>query len=83
MLDGRVLGASQVDYKPFGKPPLLLDETYFPEGRWVVSTQSTHYRNFRTVTALFGAEKCAKGLEKRSRKSDLTMFHGFAARVRV
>ena len=25
----------------------------------------------RFVTALFGAEKCAKGLEKRSRKSDL------------
>ena len=22
MLDGRVLGASQVEYKPFGKPPL-------------------------------------------------------------
>ena len=22
MLDGRVLGASQVEYKPFGRPPL-------------------------------------------------------------
>ena len=22
MLDGRVLGASQVEYRPFGKPPL-------------------------------------------------------------
>ena len=25
MLDGRVLGASQVEYKPFGKPPLQRD----------------------------------------------------------
>ena len=25
MLDGRVLGASQVEYKPFGKPPLKRD----------------------------------------------------------
>ena len=51
MLDGRVLEASQVEYKPFGKPPLQReDETYFldPEGRWVVSTQSTRYRNSRT-----------------------------------
>ena len=29
MLDGRVLGASQVEYKPFGKPPLKRE----PEGR--------------------------------------------------
>ena len=33
MLDGRVLGASQVEYKPFGKRPLR---------------ESTHYRNSRT-----------------------------------
>ena len=26
MLDGRVLGASQVEYKPFGKPPLKREE---------------------------------------------------------
>ena len=27
MLDGRVLGASQVEYKPFGKPPLKREES--------------------------------------------------------
>ena len=27
MLDGRVLGASQVEYKPFGKPPLKERDT--------------------------------------------------------
>ena len=27
MLDGRVLGASQVEYKPFGKPPLKREST--------------------------------------------------------
>ena len=27
MLDGRVLGASQGEYKPFGKPPLKKKET--------------------------------------------------------
>ena len=26
MLDGRVLGASQVEYKPFGKPPLKREQ---------------------------------------------------------
>ena len=26
MLDGRVLGASQVEYKPFGKPPLKRED---------------------------------------------------------
>ena len=26
MLDGRVLGAFQVEYKPFGKPPLKREE---------------------------------------------------------
>ena len=28
MLDGRVLGASQVEYKPFGKPPLKREASY-------------------------------------------------------
>ena len=28
MLDGRVLGASQVEYKPFGKPPLKKKGTH-------------------------------------------------------
>ena len=26
MLDGRVLGASRVEYKPFGKPPLKRED---------------------------------------------------------
>ena len=30
MLDGRVLGASQVEYKPFGKPPLKREGTRRP-----------------------------------------------------
>ena len=29
MLDGRVLGASQVEYKPFGKPPLQREKSVF------------------------------------------------------
>ena len=35
---------------PGGPILQLSDETYFldPEGHWVVSTQSTHYRNSRT-----------------------------------
>ena len=35
---------------PAGPILQLSDETYYldPEGRWVVSTQSTHYRNSRT-----------------------------------
>ena len=35
---------------PAGPTLQLSDETYYldPEGRWVVSTQSTHYRNSRT-----------------------------------
>ena len=35
---------------PAGPILQLSDETYYldPEGRWVVSTQSTHYRNLRT-----------------------------------
>ena len=42
MLDGRVLGASQVEYKPFGKPPLKRE----PRGgatarRWSPSTTLT------------------------------------------
>ena len=30
MLDGRVLEASQVEYKPFGKPPLQREIQGFP-----------------------------------------------------
>ena len=30
MLDGRVLGASQVEYKPFGKPPLQREPPLSP-----------------------------------------------------
>ena len=29
MLDGRVLGAPQVEYKPFGKPPLKRERSVF------------------------------------------------------
>ena len=41
MLDGRVLGASQVEYKPFGKPPLKRETTQCPSGsRKLVSSES-------------------------------------------
>ena len=33
MLDGRVLEASQVEYKPFGKPPLQREGLYFAATR--------------------------------------------------
>ena len=32
MLDGRVLEASQVEYKPFGKPPLQRECSYLQNG---------------------------------------------------
>ena len=33
MLDGRVLEASQVEYEPFGKPPLQRESSSFTAGR--------------------------------------------------
>ena len=38
MLDGRVLGASQVEYKPFGKPPLKREELFLPKHRLVMES---------------------------------------------
>ena len=39
MLDGRVLGASQVEYKPFGKPPLKREiRSYGHTAAWHCAT---------------------------------------------
>ena len=34
MLDGRVLGASQVEYRPFGKPPLNKKVSHPADSKW-------------------------------------------------
>ena len=44
MLDGQVLGASQVEYKPFGKPPLQRDATYVLFARSVRHRIGRFYR---------------------------------------
>ena len=41
MLDGRVLGASQVEYKPFGKPPLKRELRRLP--LWVGMRDGAHW----------------------------------------
>ena len=41
MLDGRVLGASQVEYKPFGKPPLKREQRWFTQGLGVVPASNS------------------------------------------
>ena len=46
MLDGRVLEASQVEYKPFGKPPLQREGGHFGS-QICESAQERHHVLFR------------------------------------
>ena len=66
MLDGRVLEASQVEYKPFGKPPLQreLSAGSAPSSRWRAACRSsTHGRESRSRPRLqdeaVRASKCS------------------------
>ena len=44
MLDGRVLGASQVEYKPFGKPPLKREGAQMKCAAKLMHSQRRTYR---------------------------------------
>ena len=50
MLDGRVLGASQVEYKPFGKPPLKREPLHSEDGFRIPQRPRTRTRALRGGT---------------------------------
>ena len=50
MLDGRVLGAFQVEYKPFGNPPLKRKSVFLRESSSPVSLRPTPFSPWRSNT---------------------------------
>ena len=64
MLDGRVLEASQVEYKPFGKPPLQREMAHFDPLMWVIENPATGLlktRPFMERLAWVGVTYCKYG----------------------
>ena len=59
MLDGRVLGASQVEYNPFGKPPLKRERSTFApmETAWMLHSRTNTVPHHRKVKS----QHCANG----------------------
>ena len=48
MLDGQVLGASQVEYKPFGKPPLKREPKQ-PEAEAAMAKPAEKHRSYNSI----------------------------------